>query len=95
MPGRRCSSSDGSINWALEPFGLDGPGFGTTAVWLVESYLWLPFMILPIYAGLERIPELADQRLRGPRRSPWTTFRRVILPLAFPASSPGRSSPSR
>ena len=33
------------------------PGFGTTAVWLVESYLWLPFMILPIYAGLERIPD--------------------------------------
>ena len=56
------------INWALDPLGLHGPGYGITAVWLVMSYLWLPYMILPIYAGLERIPELADQRLRGPRR---------------------------
>ena len=46
----------GAVNWALGPLGLHGPGRGTTAVWLVESYLWLPFMILPIYAGLERIP---------------------------------------
>ena len=49
-------SDDGVINWALEPFGLHGPGYGITAVWLVMSYLWLPYMILPIYAGLERIP---------------------------------------
>ena len=48
-------SEGGIINWALEPFGISGPGFGTTAVWLVESCLWLPFMILPIYAGLERM----------------------------------------
>ena len=46
----------GIVNWALEPFGLTGPGFGNVATWLVFSYLWLPFMVLPIYAGLERIP---------------------------------------
>jgi putative spermidine/putrescine transport system permease protein len=46
----------GVIDWALNPLGLNGPGYGSTAVWLVESYLWLPYMILPIYAGLERIP---------------------------------------
>ncbi len=62
-PGARCSPHDGVINWALSPLGLHGPGYGITAVWLVMSYLWLPYMILPIYAGLERIPELADQRL--------------------------------
>src|SRR5262249_5318880 len=50
-------SSDGVIDWALNPLGLNGPGYGSTAVWLVESYLWLPYMILPIYAGLERIPD--------------------------------------
>ena len=44
------------MNWALDPFGLSGPGFGNVATWLVFSYLWLPFMVLPIYAGLERIP---------------------------------------
>ena len=44
------------LDWALAPVGLHGPGFGLTAVWLVFSYLWLPYMILPIYAGLERLP---------------------------------------
>ncbi len=49
------------------------------------TYLWLPYMILPVFAGLERIPDSlleasADLGGRG-----WMTFRRVILPLAFPA----------
>ena len=41
----------------LDPFGLEGPGFGNFATWLVFTYLWLPFMVLPIYAGLERMPD--------------------------------------
>ena len=47
---------DGVLNWALAPLGLSGPGFGKYALWLVFTYLWLPFMIIPIYAGLERLP---------------------------------------
>jgi putative spermidine/putrescine transport system permease protein len=78
-------SAGGIINWALDPFGVSGPGYGTTAVWLVESYLWLPFMILPIYAGLERIPDSLLSASEDLGASPWTTFRRVILPLVFPA----------
>ena len=78
-------SEDGILNWALGPFGLKGPGFGIVATWLVFSYLWLPFMILPIFAGLERIPNSlleasADLGGRG-----WMTFRRVILPMSIPA----------
>ena len=78
-------ATGGFIDWVLNPFGLSGPGYGSTAVWLTESYLWLPYMILPIYAGLERIPNSmisASEDLGG---KPWTTFRRVIVPLAFPA----------
>jgi putative spermidine/putrescine transport system permease protein len=82
---RTMLSSDGIINWVLEPFGLSGPGFGETAVWLVMSYLWLPYMILPIYAGLERIPNSLISASEDLGASPFTTFRRVILPLAFPA----------
>jgi putative spermidine/putrescine transport system permease protein len=78
-------SSGGVINWALDPIGLNGPGYGSTAVWLVESYLWLPFMILPIYAGLERIPNSLISASEDLGASPLTTFRRVILPLVFPA----------
>ena len=78
-------SHDGIVNWLLDPIGLNGPGFGNVATWLVFSYLWLPFMILPIYAGLERIPNSlidASGDLGAPN---WMTFRRVILPLALPA----------
>ena len=82
---RTMLSEGGIINWALEPIGLSGPGFGTTAVWLVESYLWLPFMILPIYAGLERIPNSLLSASEDLGAGPGRTFRRVILPLAFPA----------
>ena len=78
-------SEGGVINWALDPLGISGPGYGSTAVWLVESYLWLPFMILPIYAGLERIPNSLLSASEDLGASPWTTFRRVVLPLVFPA----------
>ncbi len=82
---RTMLSQDGVINWALNPFGLHGPGYGLVAVWLVMSYLWLPYMILPIYAGLERIPNSLISASEDLGASPFTTFRRVILPLAFPA----------
>jgi putative spermidine/putrescine transport system permease protein len=82
---RTMLSEDGVINWALNPIGLHGPGYGLTAVWLVLSYLWLPYMILPIYAGLERIPNSLISASEDLGASPFTTFRRVIFPLAFPA----------
>jgi putative spermidine/putrescine transport system permease protein len=82
---RTILSSDGLLHWLLNPIGLDTPGYGTTAVWLVFSYLWLPYMILPIYAGLERIPDSLISASEDLGASPFTTFRRVILPLSFPA----------
>jgi putative spermidine/putrescine transport system permease protein len=82
---RTMLSTGGIVNWALDPLGLSGPGYGTTAVWLVESYLWLPYMILPIYAGLERIPDSLISASEDLGASPWMSFRRVILPLVFPA----------
>jgi putative spermidine/putrescine transport system permease protein len=82
---RTMLSNDGIVNWALEPFGLHGPGYGIVAVWLVMSYLWLPYMILPIYAGLERIPNSLISASEDLGAHPFTTFRRVILPLSFPA----------
>ena len=78
-------AGEGPLNWALAPLGLHGPGYTTTGTWLVFTYLWLPFMILPIYAGLERIPgslleASSDLGSRG-----LGTFRRIVFPLAFPA----------
>ena len=82
---RTILSTDGILNWLLNPFGLSSPGFGTFATWLVFTYLWLPYMVIPIYAGLERLPNsmLAASGDLGAR--PWTTIRRVVLPLVLPA----------
>ena len=82
---RTILAGEGILNWALDPLGLEGPGYTTTGTWLVFTYLWLPYMILPIYAGLERLPASmleasADLGAKGMR-----TFRRVVLPLVFPA----------
>ena len=82
---RNMIGGGGLIDWALEPLGLSGPGFGNAAVWLVMSYLWLPYMILPIFAGLERIPNSLISASEDLGAKPFTTFRRVILPLSFPA----------
>jgi putative spermidine/putrescine transport system permease protein len=82
---RTMLAANGVINWALGPLDLHGPGYGITAVWLVMSYLWLPYMIIPIFAGLERIPNSLLSASEDLGASPFTTFRRVILPLSFPA----------
>jgi putative spermidine/putrescine transport system permease protein len=82
---RTILQEEGMLNWALDPLGLHGPGFGNVATWLVFSYLWLPYMILPVYAGLERIPDSLLEASGDLGGKPWRTFRRVILPLAFPA----------
>jgi putative spermidine/putrescine transport system permease protein len=82
---RTMLSGSGVINWVLDPIGLQFDGVSSVGLWLVFTYLWLPFMILPIYAGLERIPSslLEASADLGGRAS--TTFIRVVLPLAFPA----------
>jgi putative spermidine/putrescine transport system permease protein len=83
---RAILQGNGILEWVLTPFGIDAPGLGQLLnSWVVLSYLWLPYMILPIYAGLERIPEslLEASADLGARNG--TTFRRVIVPMVFPA----------
>ena len=77
---------NGAINWALNGLGLPDQNlaYTNTAMWIVYTYVWLPFMVLPVYAALERIPDSyleasADLGARG-----WRTFRSVVLPLALP-----------
>jgi putative spermidine/putrescine transport system permease protein len=82
---RTILNEEGILNWALDPFGIRGPGYGLVATWLVFSYLWLPYMILPVYAGLERIPASLLDASGDLGGKPGMTLRRVVLPLAFPA----------
>jgi putative spermidine/putrescine transport system permease protein len=78
-------SSDGPVDWALGPLGLSGPGYGLTAVTLTLAYLWLPFMILPVYTGLERVPDSLLEASSDLGAPAWRTFRSVVLPLVFPS----------
>jgi putative spermidine/putrescine transport system permease protein len=82
---RTILSEEGILNWALSPFGLSGPGFGVVATWLVFSYLWLPYMILPVYAGMERIPSSLLEAAGDLGARPGRIFRHVVLPMALPA----------
>jgi putative spermidine/putrescine transport system permease protein len=83
---RLILNHDGALNWTLGKLGLpvQGWAFTNTAIWIVFSYIWLPFMIIPIYAALERIPDSYIEASRDLGARNWTTFRRVIVPLALP-----------
>ena len=55
------------------------------ATTITLAYLWLPYMVLPIYAGLERVPDSLFEASATSGPAPCTTLRRVVLPMAFPA----------
>jgi putative spermidine/putrescine transport system permease protein len=82
---RLILQEEGVLNWSLAPLGLSGPGFGNVATWLVFSYLWLPYMILPVYAGLERIPDSLLEASGDLGAKAGRTFRSVVLPVTAPA----------
>jgi len=82
---RTMLSNEGVINWALDPLGLSFDGYSTAGLWLVFTYLWLPYMVLPIYAGLERIPSSLLEASADLGGRSLRTFTRVTLPLVFPA----------
>ncbi len=96
---RSMLAGEGLVMWVLERIGLDGVAReilrapvvgGPTLVqskfslFIVYVYLWLPFMILPVQAALERVPISFLEASNDLGARPWTTFRRIVLPLAKP-----------
>jgi putative spermidine/putrescine transport system permease protein len=75
----------GVIDWLLGPIGIHSPGFGGGAIIIGLSYLWLPYMILPIYAGLERLPNNLIDASGDLGAHNWYTFRKVVFPIIFPS----------
>ncbi|HEX5079837.1 MAG TPA: ABC transporter permease [Geminicoccaceae bacterium] len=65
---------------------IGGPSLSVSylGMFLVFTYIWLPFMILPTQAALERVPKGLIEASADLGARPFTTFRTVILPLAFP-----------
>jgi putative spermidine/putrescine transport system permease protein len=82
----RLILDDGGILHALlAKAGLDVQiGFTEPAMAIAFAYVWLPFMILPVYAALERVPGSLIEASRDLGAKGGTTFRTVVLPLALP-----------
>lgn len=82
---RSVLSQGGLWDWLVAPFGLTSPGYGLTATVITLSYLWLPYVILPIYAGLERVPNSLLEASSDLGAKTGRTLFSVVLPLLFPA----------
>jgi putative spermidine/putrescine transport system permease protein len=82
---RGMLSEGGLVAWVARPFGLDSPGYGLVATVVTLAYLWLPYMILPIYAGLERLPNSLLEASSDLGARAGRTLRHVVLPVVFPA----------
>lgn len=97
-------AKEGILNWFMEQFGLSGllnwvlslPYIGgnslsvsTLGLFIVFVYIWLPYMVLPIQAALERVPRSLIEASGDLGAKPRRTFWHVTLPLAFPGVMAG------
>ena len=82
----RTVLSDGGIfEWTASRIGLESPGYGLVAVVMTQAYIWLPYVILPIFAGLERVPDSLLDAAGDLGASAWQTMRTVVFPMLVPA----------
>jgi putative spermidine/putrescine transport system permease protein len=77
---------DGALEWLLSLPVIGGPSLSVSSfgVFIVFLYVWLPYMILPIEAALERVPVSYIEASGDLGARPWDTLRRIVLPLALP-----------
>ena len=75
----------GVLAWMVGPLGLDSPGYGFFGIVITLTYLWLPYMILPVYAGFTRLPNSMLDASSDLGAKGWRTFRSVIIPMIFPS----------
>ncbi len=101
---RLVLAKQGILSWFLDQFGLmpaldaalqtpvvGGPSLASSylGMFIVFVYMWLPFMILPLTAALERVPQSLLQASADLGARPGQTFRNVVLPLALPGLAAG------
>jgi putative spermidine/putrescine transport system permease protein len=82
---RSMLSDGGIIEWTASRVGLESPGYGLAAVVMTQAYIWLPYVILPIFAGLERVPDSLLDAAGDLGASAWQTMRTVVFPMLVPA----------
>jgi putative spermidine/putrescine transport system permease protein len=75
----------GVVAWLGKPVGLSGPGFGAVATTITLAYLWLPYMVLPVFSGLERMPDSLLEAAGDLGARTGRTLREVVLPIVWPS----------
>jgi putative spermidine/putrescine transport system permease protein len=88
---RLILAKDGVLNWAIGQLGLGSLniGYSNWAMWIVFSYIWLPFMVLPIWSAIERVPDSMIEASADLGARSWRTFRSVLFPLILPGIAAG------
>jgi putative spermidine/putrescine transport system permease protein len=76
----------GTLSWTTQKLGLGSVniGYSNTAMWIVFCYIWLPFMIVPVYGAIERIPDSLLEASGDLGGRSLRTLRSVVVPLALP-----------
>ncbi|MEY3009278.1 MAG: ABC transporter permease [Candidatus Nanopelagicaceae bacterium] len=82
---RLVFTEQGFFNWAMAPFGIRGPGFSIPIVILTLTYLWFPYMALPVYTAIRQIPPNLFDASSDMGAKGFTTIYRVVFPLIIPA----------
>jgi putative spermidine/putrescine transport system permease protein len=83
---RSLLAPNGPLSWLT---GGHTPGYGLIATAITLAYLWLPYMVIPIYAGLERVPRSLFEASADLGAGAGRTFRSVLVPMVFPAIAAG------
>ena len=78
-------TEEGFFNSVFAPFGITGPGFSQTTVILTLTYLWLPYMAVPVYTAIRQLPPNLFDAAADLGAGAGRTIRTVVLPLIKPA----------
>ena len=82
---RLVFTEEGFFNWLMAPLGIRGPGFSIPIVILTLTYLWFPYMALPVYTAIRQIPPILFDASSDMGAKGLVTVYRVVLPLIVPA----------
>ncbi len=82
---RSVLSNTGVLEWLLKPLGLETPGYSLFGAAITLGYMWLPYVILPIYGGLEKVPSNLLEASSDLGAKTFTTIRKVIFPIILPS----------
>jgi len=82
---RLVFSEQGFFNWAMAPLGIRGPGFSIPIVILTLTYLWFPYMALPVFTAIRQIPTNLFDASSDLGAKGFFTIYRIVLPLIVPA----------